>query len=187
MLLQHGQRLDSSTLRTFLYEVMAVMNSRPLSPQNLSDPLGQEPLTPNHLIMMKPQGGCILPPPGEFQKEDLYARNRWRKVQHLVDVFWTRWQKEYILLLQSRHKWRKKRRNVTVGDIVIIRDEDLVRGIWTMGKIVDVIADSDGLVRRAKILVGDSKLSVKGKRMNSSSILERPVHKLVLLLENEPV
>lgn len=43
---QSSTRLDSSSLRTFFYEVMATVNSRPLTTEHLNDPLGPEPLTP---------------------------------------------------------------------------------------------------------------------------------------------
>lgn len=84
---QSAQRFDSTSLRTFLYEVMAVVNSRPLTTEHLNDPLGPEPLTPNHILTMK--STIILPPPGQFTREDLYLRKRWRRVQYLVNEFWT--------------------------------------------------------------------------------------------------
>lgn len=71
---QSAGRLDSTSLRTFLYEVMARVNSRPLTTEHLNDPLGQEPLTPNHILTMK--SSIIAPLPGEFVKEDLYLRKR---------------------------------------------------------------------------------------------------------------
>lgn len=46
-------RLDDAFLRTFLYEAMAIVNSRPLTVDSLSDPDSPEPLTPNHLLTMK--------------------------------------------------------------------------------------------------------------------------------------
>ena len=46
-------RLDTSSFRTFLYEAMAIINSRPLTTQCLNDPLSATPLTPNHLLTMK--------------------------------------------------------------------------------------------------------------------------------------
>ena len=77
-------RLDTSSLRTFLYEVMAIINSRPLTYQCLNDPKSLEPLTPNHLLTMKNK--TLLPPPGNFVKEEIYARKRWRKVQYLINL-----------------------------------------------------------------------------------------------------
>lgn len=43
-------RLDVSSLRAVLYEAMAIVNNRPLTEENLSDPNSLEPLTPNHLL-----------------------------------------------------------------------------------------------------------------------------------------
>ncbi|KAL0147546.1 hypothetical protein M9458_057147, partial [Cirrhinus mrigala] len=70
-------RLTDSSLRTFLYEAAAIVNSRPLTTDNLNDPNSLEPLTPNHLVTLKPS--TPLPPSGQFVKEDLYARKRWRQ------------------------------------------------------------------------------------------------------------
>lgn len=78
---QSCRRLDSTSLQTLLYEVMAIVNSRPLTVEHLNDPLGPEPLTPNHILTMK--STIIEPPPEEFIKEDLYLCKRWCRVQYL--------------------------------------------------------------------------------------------------------
>lgn len=46
-------RLDDISLRTLFYEAMAIVNSRPLSVDSINDPKSLEPLSPNHLILMK--------------------------------------------------------------------------------------------------------------------------------------
>ncbi|XP_071492080.1 uncharacterized protein [Diadema antillarum] len=56
--------LLSTSLRTFLYEAMAIINSRPLTVEDLECPDGPLPLTPNHVLTMK--SGLVLPPPGQF-------------------------------------------------------------------------------------------------------------------------
>lgn len=71
---QSATQLDRSSLRTFLYEVMAVVNSRPLTTDCLNDSSSPEPLTPNHILTMK--STILAPPPGKFVKEDLYLRKR---------------------------------------------------------------------------------------------------------------
>ena len=67
LMLQHASRLDSASLRTFFYEAIAIVNSHPLTTDNLNVPDGPEPLTPNHLITMK--SSVILPPPGNFERK----------------------------------------------------------------------------------------------------------------------
>ena len=102
---QSASRLDTSSLGTFMYEAMAIVNSRPLTVECINAPVGPEPLTPNHILTMK--SAVISPPSGEFVKKDLYLQKRWKRVQYLANVFWTRWRKEYLLNLQQRNKWNK--------------------------------------------------------------------------------
>ena len=181
LMLQHASRLDSASLRTFFYEAMAIVNSRPLTTDNLNVPDGPEPLTPNHLITMK--SGVILPPPGNFEKEDLYSRKRWKRVQFLANQFWNRFKREYQAQ-QQRQKWNKTHRNVKLGDIVVLHDDGLFRGHWRMGKVIETVVDEDKLVRKVKVLIGDKHLSGDVKRLSEPSVLERPIHKLTVLVES---
>ena len=86
-----------------------------------------------------------------------------------------------MLHLQVRTKWNKIRRNLTVGDIVILRDEDLVRATWGLVRVVETILDADGLVRRVKLLPGDARLGADGRHISEPIVLEHPIHKLVIL------
>ena len=174
-------RLDDASLRAFLYEAMAIVNNRPLTIDNLSDPNSLEPLTPNHLLTMK--SVKALPPPGIFVREDMYARKRWRHVQYLAEQFWSRWRKEYLASIAIRQRWHLPRRNLQIGDIVMMHENDLPRNEWRLGRVADTITDSDGLVRRVKVCLGDRNLGKKGERLGKKSVLERSVQKLVLLLE----
>lgn len=180
---QSAGRLDSSSLRTFLYEVMAIVNSRPLTTEHLNDPLGPEPLTPNHILTMK--SSIIAPPPGEFVREDLYLQKRWKRVQFFSNEFWTRWRKEYLLSLQQRSKWNKDRRNAKVNDIVLLQDDGTPRNQWKLAKVVEVFQGADGRVRKLKLLLSDTTLDCKGTCSNKPVYLERSIHKTVLLLESE--
>ncbi|XP_067939480.1 uncharacterized protein [Watersipora subatra] len=117
ILLQSHDKLDSASIRTLFYETMSIVNSRPIS--KIEDDV--EPLTPNHLLMIKPE--MVQPPPGVFTSADMYARKRWRRVQHLVNLSWSRWKSEYLQALQNRSKWQGTKRNLKVGDIVLLKDE----------------------------------------------------------------
>ncbi|KAK0141236.1 hypothetical protein N1851_021750 [Merluccius polli] len=151
--------LDSSSLRTFMYEAMAIVNSRPLTSEHLNDPLAPEPLTPNHILTMKSE--IIAPPPGEFSRNDLYLKKRWKRVQFLANEFWTRWKKEYLLNLQQRSKWNKNRRDTKVNDIVLLQNDLAPRNDWKIAKVVEVFPGSDGRVRKVKLLVSDATLDSK--------------------------
>lgn len=177
-----GKQLDDEALRTLICEVTAIVNSRPLSVENLNDPLSQV-LTPNHLLTMKSK--IILPPPGKFIKPDLYVRKRWRRIQYLANEFWFRWRREYLNNLQSREKWVKKRRNLKVGDVVMIKDDNFSRNRWRLGRISKAHEDVDGLVRKVRLTVGSSDLDSKGVRTSKLIELDRPMHRLILLQETE--
>eukprot|EP00057_Strongylocentrotus_purpuratus_P003072 XP_003725859.1 PREDICTED: uncharacterized protein LOC100891394 [Strongylocentrotus purpuratus] len=183
LLYQSSRQLNDESLRTLMYEAAAIVNSRPLTVTDLNDPTYLAPLTPNHLITMKSK--VLLPPPGNFQDTDLYSRKRWRRVQHLINEFWDRWRKEFLQNLQTRQKWTRPRRDAKIGDIVIMKDENLPRNQWSLARISEVFPSTDGLIRKVKLVKGDSELDDSGKRKGPVKELERPIHKLVLLLPRE--
>ena len=162
------QTTDDEGLATLMCEVESILNNRPLTVVS-DDSRDLEPLTPNHLLLLKSDAPM---PPGTFQREDLFSRRRWRQVQYLADVFWKRWSREYLPLLQIRQKWQYPRRNLAVGDIVLVVTENTSRNQWPLGRIQGIFSDKRGFVRKVKV-------SVK------STILERPVDKIVLLVEEE--
>ena len=167
--LDFGDKLDLESFQTLMCEIEAIINSRPLTTIS-SDPQDDNPLTPNHILTMK--SSVVLPPPGNFQHADIYSRKRWRRVQHIANVFWTRWKKEYLLTLQERQKWSKSRRNLQIGDDVLMKDEFTTRNLWPLARIRKTEPDSKGYVRSVIL-------------KTSSSEYRRPVDRVVLLLPME--
>ena len=162
------QTLDEEGLRTLFCEIEAILNDRPITkvPDQHND---LEALTPNHLLLMK--GNPSLPP-GIFSKEDIYSKRRWKQVQYMANLFWRRWSREYLPLLQERQKWLGVKRNLQTGDIVLVVDENSPRNSWPLGRILEVMPDSKGFVRRVKV-------------QTQTNILTRPIDKLCLVLESE--
>ncbi|XP_072051635.1 uncharacterized protein [Amphiura filiformis] len=162
------QILTDDSLHTLLCEIEAIVNSRPLTnvPGEVSD---LEPLTPNHLLQLKSD---MILPPATAGKLSQYAKRRWRQVQYLADLFWRRWIKEYLPQLQQRQKWIHPQRNAKVGDVVMVVNESTPRNVWPLGRVIETLPASDGLVRRVRV-------------KTRTSILTRPIDKLCLLLESE--
>ena len=179
LLASNGRQLDNESLQTLMCEVESIVNSRPLTVNQLADPDSPAPLTPNHLLTMKSK--VLLAPPGTFEPADIYARKRWRRVQHLANEFWSRWRKEFLLSLQERQKWSRPRRNLTINDIVLVKDENTARSVWQLARVVAVYPSRDGQARKVQVALADSCLDSKGKRTGAMRYLERPVQKLVLL------
>ncbi|XP_041484991.1 uncharacterized protein LOC121431537 isoform X2 [Lytechinus variegatus] len=183
LLISSGNQLDDESFRTFLTEVESIVNSRPLSTKNLCSPDAPEPLTPNHLLTMKPK--IVLPPPGKFQTADSYCRKWWRRVQHLSNEFWLRWRKEFLAELQTRQKWVTPKRSVRAGDVVIVKEEGEFRGNWPLGRVEKVLPSKDGHVRKVQLMMANKCLDEDGRRKGQPTILERPIHKLVVLIPTE--
>ena len=159
---EFGHVLNDESFRTLLTEAENIVNSRPLTFPS-SDPTDlQNPLSPNNILTMKSK--MVRPPPGDFQRADLYLRKRWKRVQYLVEVFWTRWKREYLNTLQMRKKWDHLQRNFEIGDIVLVVDERTLRNLWPLARVIDITQDSMGCVRSVKV-------------KTATSTLERPITK----------
>ena len=163
-----GDRLlNEFALRTLLAEIEFIMNNRPLVPAS-DDPADLEALTPNHFLLQRKVHGL---PPGVFVKQDYLCRKQWRKVQYLTELFWERWSVEYLHRLQERYKWLRPKRNLQTGELVIIKEDDLPRNKWILGRVSEVFAGRNGMVRSAKI-------------KTAAAELHRPITKLCLLEGN---
>ncbi|XP_071083878.1 uncharacterized protein [Haliotis cracherodii] len=163
---EFGERLDDDLYRTLLCEVEAILNSRPLTTVS-SDPKDVHPISPNHLLMVK--ASAYIPPPGVFQPSDDYACRRLRRVQHLAEVFWSRWKKEYLCSLQHRQIWHTQHRNFQYSEVVLFKDDIFHRSAWSMARVSRSEPDGAGKVRSVVLKTKDSEL-------------RRPIHKLVLLV-----
>jgi len=162
-LCQNNVRLTDEILQTLLCEVELIVNGRPLT--KASDCVNDlSPLTPSHLLLLR-ENSCISP--GKFHEADVFRR-RWRHVQHLADLFWSRWLREYVPELQRRSKWFNPSKNLKVGDLVLVSDENTPRGLWPLGLIVEAKQSDDGYVRSVKV-------------KTKSSVFTRPITKIVFL------
>ena len=185
LLESHGTQLDDESLRTFMVEAEAIVNCRPLAVNTINSSQNPEPLTPNHLLTMKSK--VIMPPPGDFQRADLYLSKRWRRVQYLANEFWNRWKKEFLQSLQPRQKWIAVRRNLQVNDVVIVMDESLPRNRWKLARVHETFPNDDGLVRKVKMAIATESLDDSGRPTKPTVYLERPVQKVVLVLPSDQV
>ena len=138
---------SDETLLTVMAEVERILNDRPLTA--LSDHHDDLlPLTPNDLLLLRNNTST---PPGIFTENDLYTRKRWKQAQHLANVFWKRWIREYLPTLQIRQKWLTPKDNIKVGELVLLKDDDKPRGHWPLARVLQTDLSSDGKVRSAKL------------------------------------
>jgi len=83
-------------------------------------------------------------------------------------------------IIEALSQERKVTRNYKVGDIVLVKDDSTDRNLWPMAKIVSVRMDSKQECVRSVFLQFASPDLSEDKRVK-----ERPVIKLILLLEAE--
>lgn len=173
MLLQAGRsKVTHEVLCTFMAEVTAIINSRPLIPVS-SDSEAPLILTPAMLLTQK--SGTPPAPPADSSEASL-LRHQWKRVQALAETFWARWRREYLSVLQARQKWHAKKPNLKEGDIVLLKDKQARRNEWSIGRVEKTFPSEDGLVR---------KVDVKVASHHPPKTYLRPVSDVVLLVEAE--
>ena len=54
--------------------------------------------------------------------------------KQLLNQFWKIWTNAYLLDLQTTKKWHDlKKIDIKIGEVLLIREENLSRGEWKMG------------------------------------------------------
>ena len=144
--------LTCTELETLLHEVEACINSRPLTfvGDNLED---RRPLTPANFIVG--QSNLFTPQRLDGEEASVNAdqlRERLEVKNTLLEQFWRVWTKEYLRHLpQQLGKGGHPR--VQVGDLVVIREDNIPRLMWPLGRIEEVYEGKDGIVRSCKLRV----------------------------------
>ena len=158
-----GRNLVTETqLQTFLKEVEAVVKNRPLV--YVGDDINSNiTLTPGHFLTLNPRIGvpeletCEIDT--DFNSYESTAKRllqNCRKGQTFLNGFFKMWRDEYLLSLRERQQTELKCGRMVfpfmpkIGDVVLIK-EDLPRGRWNMGRIVDSVKSTDGNVRSLKV------------------------------------
>ena len=96
---------------------------------------------------------CESLPQGVFKKRHVYSRRYWRQENFIADLFWRRWLLEYFPTLNTRSKWHwhDVHPNLSKVDFMLIADEQLHRGQWPLGIVIEQISGNDILARSAKV------------------------------------
>lgn len=169
--LKDVRNLTHEVLVTLMAEVNAIVNSRPLVPVSYDSEV-PEILTPSILLTQKTD--IDEQPACELNTKDLY-KAQWKRVQHLSDLFWARWKRDYLQTLQTRKKWTSEKENIDTGDVVLLKDDEVGRVQWPIARVVKVFPSDDNCVR---------KVEVQAFRNGAIVKYIRPVVKLILLVKD---
>lgn len=123
-----GTNLSFSEFLKVLQLAANLGNERPIDAraQSLEDRL--EYVTPNSLLLGRAsQSGDI-----KSFNFDTYPYKRLREIQAQVNHFWKSWSQLAGPNLFVREKWHTTERNVAIGDIVWLCDQNALRGQFTL-------------------------------------------------------
>ncbi|XP_041631498.2 uncharacterized protein [Drosophila kikkawai] len=162
--------LPADDLRTLVCHIAAIINSRPLV--SLSEHPGDlDVLTPAHFLGTAPL--ALFPEP-DYTNLNLNRLDRWQKISFYQQLFWSRWKQEYLTLLQQRSKWRTQKTDVQLGDVVLVKDENLPSLKWPLARVVNLVAGSDNVARVAVL-------------KTATGLINRAVAKLCVLPKQDEV
>ncbi|XP_017480228.1 PREDICTED: uncharacterized protein LOC108369602 [Rhagoletis zephyria] len=154
-------------LHTLLVHVEACLNSRPLVA--LHDTLDDKmALSPADFLIGRSIVAVAEKSTGEVPSNRL---SYYRQLRQMQQHFWQQWHDEYLSTLQTRSKWHKNNDSIQLGDIVIIRHENLPATHWRRGRVVRLHPGTDGLVRVVTI-------------KHATGECMRPIQKICRLLDH---
>lgn len=142
-----GILLTYDETTTLFCKIEAVLNSRPLTPMS-SDPVDFNVLTPGHFLVGEP---LMLPPERNMSDVPLNRLRRFKLMQACMQRFWSRWSSEYLPQVQRKQKWIRMCRNVAVGDLAILKEDNIPLMKWPLVRIIQVHPGADGVVRAVTI------------------------------------
>jgi hypothetical protein len=168
-----GRRmLDWQEFITLITEVEAIVNSRPIT--FVSDDIRSRHcvLRPIDFITESAVGSPLESGPTELPvvaREKLGEATKrlvayWKYKQRHLNTLWEYWHDEYLLSLRERgnaiHAGQRKhmRSHPYVGEIVLVRDDDVPRGSWKIAQVQRLHDSSDGKVRAAEIMLPFGRL-----------------------------
>ncbi len=141
--------LRMAELMNVLTDVEALLNSRPLISLEEVEMEDELMLTPGHFLIQRP---LKAPPTALPSQAKISSLRRWQLTKRLAKDLEKEWKGCYINSLQSRSRWRKESVNPSVGDLVFIKDDTLMRNSrWPLGKIVKLHPGPDKKVRTVDV------------------------------------
>ena len=99
-----------------------------------------------------------MPPTGNFSRPELCCQKRWRRIQHIVNELWACLRKKYLQSLEPRTKWKSGKRNFSVGDIVLVFQNESIQNKWPMARLIQVFKDINGYVGNVKLRIRETRI-----------------------------
>ncbi|XP_062558236.1 uncharacterized protein LOC134223115 [Armigeres subalbatus] len=121
-------------LETVLVQIESCLNSRPLT-QLTSEPEDLEILTPGHFLVHRP---LVSIPEPSYENVPTNRLDRYQHTQEFVRRIWKRWSTDYLSGLHPRTKWTRLRDNISIGTMVLLKDDNLPPLKWHYGRVTQI-------------------------------------------------
>uniref|UniRef100_A0A7I5ED04 CCHC-type domain-containing protein n=1 Tax=Haemonchus contortus TaxID=6289 RepID=A0A7I5ED04_HAECO len=174
--LRGANRRSFDNICTFVIEVEACLNSRPLTYQGeiqetissirpidfilrditLTLPVREHATAEECDPDYSPPNGTR---PLQYQRQ---VKEALHSSDQEAERFWNIWQQQYLLALRETHRAQLSNRrqgneHPQIGDVVLVCDPVLPRNEWRMGRITELKHSHDGEVREAELLTSTKR------------------------------
>ncbi|VDK18233.1 unnamed protein product [Anisakis simplex] len=148
-------------LRTLVADAEGIINSRPIT-QVADD--SNEVLRPIDFLVPQVQMN-ILSDEGDNDEEYFVSKlstkdnlkKRWHQTKMIINKFWEIWKTNYLAILRNRtqkeHKGPRSfiSRPPRLHEIVLVAEENVPRGNWLLGRIIEIRMGAGNAIRTARV------------------------------------
>ena len=121
-------------------------------------------MTPSHILYpsFASHQSCVITPQDPTRStRDL--RGAFLKAQSRINSFWRSWAPDYITLLHNCSKWRRSRKELKEGDLVLVVDDQQPRSTWKLARVIEAVPEVDEHVRKATVKTADKKTLLRDR------------------------
>ena len=144
-------RLNYDEIQTVLFKLDMILNDRSLT--NVYPDEIENALTPNYLLFGRTLTSISdRNTPIQSRAQNITAEGK--KVNRIINYFWDRWHKEYVVNLRETHKQNfqnQHQQHIRLNDIVLIHDKNLPRLTWRKGIVVELLKRPNEEMKGAEV------------------------------------
>jgi hypothetical protein len=141
--------VSSEELQTVFAKTMGILNNFPIAYMVQSDiDIHYRPLTANHFLMGQPYSKLL-----EQNTGSITAAKRYRKLNEILRVFWTKLVTELTTHLRQYNTWIAETRGVKLNNIALLLDPNK-RGLLPLIRITQVQRGLDDKIRKVTVFDG---------------------------------
>jgi len=160
------EKLHFIEFSSALVKIEGIINDRPLAVINNDCEISRS-VTPSDLLLGRRSFETYET--GMFFSLD-FIKRRLKSQEEILKSFWLSFQKQYLIELKQHKNKQKNSSMPTVGQLVHIRDDNVARRYWKIGRITDTFEGNDGNIRAVNV-----RLPINGKHHET---LKRDVRSL---------